>query len=591
MAVAENGGGAYRISLWDLRTRVKRFSAPIKDPAIFLSWSASGSFLIAATSVSGIVFLDPVSGAFLDRAPGITDRVVFALTGKSERSMVTYSPSGRLSYWDFDTNEEIRRYPVSKGLSSVLLFGSRRFFSGIGSDGLSVYDAVSGSLIARDKSVTKGALAAADPESAGFYCLQGDSVIQYYLTSQGRLERLKHVALPGISGGVSSFAPLPDGRIILGAFSGGLFRLDRDGSKTSFQTEERTRITVVAVSGPFIAFLAEGSIGKGAGIIPLDYRDLGGALLLQPNAHEDTQITPAGFPAASGTGRFILWQSGSSWRGPSVWIGGFTPRGPELARTGALDGIFSQTNFRAVSAREDAALFLTERGALTAVSLPLGEAALSSRAALLWTRQAAGTRDAAFLDSGNVILARDAACGPPFALLSESGLAPLQWPQELSGSGLRLYPLPGGLYGTVLSRTRSGPVTRLARIGEEGGARQFLAEYNGEEGELSVAALAGDGFSAAARPGEEGAALLPDGAPLQCGAGFAVSVSGGLSAFIVLDTEGVIAWADPVTGRIQAQFTLYEDRWILSRRGAALREGAVLGPEEGGADGVLLPPR
>jgi hypothetical protein len=584
LAIAENGSNRYRISLWDIHARTKYFSVNLKDPVSFLSWSASGSFLIAATSGSaGLVFINPGNGDFLDTTPKISDRIIFAGTGKSEKSMITYSPAGFLSYWDFDTSEEIRRYPVSRNLSSVLLFGARCFFAGIGSDGLSVYDAVSGTLIARDKSVNRGKLASADPESADFFVMQPAALVQYYLTAQGQLEALKKTSLPQAAGSVNSFFPLKDGRTILGGASGVLSMLDSGSEFKAFLTENQTQLTEAAVSGSVIAFLAEDRNDKIMGIIPQDYRELrnGQALSLTANTEPYSRITPVNPPGASGSGRFILWQPDVFRKFPAMWTGAYSGRAFTFSRTAMFVKLPLRANLRSVSVYRNQALFLTARGALMAVPLEADANGQFPDGTPLFDYQAAGTADAAYLNDRTIILGRNTPNGPPFFTMSpENGtVTPLPDTAETGfGAGVRLYSGTGRLYGVITSRTQDGFFTRVIGIGGNDPVQSVITEYAGEDQNLSVAEFPGGASPAAvaANPGGESAAVFPEGVSFERDAGFPLRVLGGASLFITLDTEGNIAWINPASGNIQARFTLYHDRWFLAERNGTVREGGII---------------
>jgi hypothetical protein len=563
MAVGESGGsGRYRISVWDYTSRTKLFSLPLKDPVSFVGYSASGTFLMASTSGSaGLIFLDPENGTLLE-APPSADRITFAVTGKSEKTLLSYSPSGALSYWDFETGEEIRRFSVSRNLSSVLLFGSRRFFAGIGSDGLSVFDAVSGSLIAREKSITRGKLGASDPESTEFFLLQSNKVTRYFLNSMGRLTIMKQ---HDIVQGINSFLPY-NNRIMLGGSQGGLYELVSAGGNDSLktlETENRRRITEAASSGAFIAFFGD---DKTIGLIPLDYRQFkaGTELALLPNADSYTRISPAEPAGVSGPGRFIFWQSANARGFPALWIAETAEGMPVIGRKSVLNKLSLRAALRSVSVFKGTALFLTMNGALSAVSIDAPDDAP------LFSYQIAGSSDAAFLNDGEIILGQSAVSGPPFVkLYAENGeTLPLDMPDQ---AGIRLYREEDALYGLVSGRENNVVFTRIIRFDTSG--YKLVADYAGEDQEVS---LAGSAFPAANLGGET-AVIYVSAGPLRFerSEGFPSKIMNGISSIVVLDTEGNIVWHDPETGTIRALFSLNRDRWTLTLQNGETVSGNV----------------
>jgi hypothetical protein len=570
MAVGESGGsGRYRISVWDYTSKTKLFSLPLKDPVSFLGYSASGTFLMAATSgQAGLIFLDPETGTVLD-APPSADRITFAVTGKSEKSMLCYSPSGALSYWDFEAAEEIRRFTVSRNLGSVLLFGSRRFFAGIGADGLSVFDAVSGSLIARERSITRGKLGVSDPESAEFFLLQSNKVTRYFLNSMGRLTTMEQF---GIASGINSFLA-DNNRIILGGSQGGLYELVSAGGNDSLralETENRLRITEAVSSGAFIAFLGD---NKTIGLIPLDYRNLkaGTELTLLSNADSYTRITPAE-PAASkpagvpAPGRFIFWQSANTRVFPSLWIAETAEETPVIRRESVFTKLPLRAALRSVSAFNGTALFLTMRGVLSAVSLDGAVPDGTPR----FSYQAPGASDAAFLNDGEIILGQGAVTGPPFVkLYAENGeVLPLDMADQ---AGIRLYREKDALYGLVSGRENNAVFTRVVKF--DGPGPGVVADYAGEDQDVSLAGSA----SPAANLGGETVVRYAPGGPLRFARseGFPFQIMDGISSIVVLDTEGNIVWHDPETGTIRALFKVNRERWTLTLQNGETVSGSI----------------
>jgi hypothetical protein len=564
LAVVESGGlGRYRISVWDYVSRTKLFSLRLNDPVTFLGYSASGTFLMAATSGSaGLVFLDPENGAARN-APPSADRITFAVTGKSEKSLLSYSPSGVLSYWDFEAGREIRRFTVSRNLASVLLFGSRRFFAGIGDEGLSVFDAVSGGLIAREKSITQGKLAVSDPETAEFFLLQADKITRYFLNSMGRLAAVEQRDIPQTPGGINSFLP-DNGRIILGGFRGGLYELVSAGGNAllkPFEAEDRLRITEAASSGAFIAFFGD---NKTIGLIPLDYRQLkaGAELTLVPNADSCTRISPVE-PAGAKAGRFIFWQSANARTFPALW----TADEGVIRRESVLNKLPLGAALRSVSVFGDTALFLTARGGLSAVSVAAEGVADGSP---LFSYQAAGLSDAAFLNDREIILGQSAVTGPPFVKLYAENreTVPLDMTDQ---AGIRLYREKDALYGLVNGREDGTVFTRIIRF--DGSGYRLVAEYAGEDQDVSLAESA---FPAANLGGETAALYSPSGAiQFERSPGFPLRIINGGSSVIVLDAEGNIVWHDPQTGAIRALFSLHRDRWTLTQQNGAAITGSV----------------
>jgi hypothetical protein len=59
-------------------------------------------------------------------------------------------------------------------------------------------------------------------------------------------------------------------------------------------------------------------------------------------------------------------------------------------------------------------------------------------------------------------------------------------------------------------------------------------------------------------------------------AGFPVRLVDGGLYLLSIDTDGILAWHDPLTGTIDARLYLYEDEWVLERNDGQIIKGAYV---------------
>jgi hypothetical protein len=239
---------------------------------------------------------------------------------------------------------------------------------------------------------------------------------------------------------------------------------------------------------------------------------------------------------------------------------------PVIERKSVLNKLPLRAALRSVSVFNGTALFLTMRGVLSAVSVgdPVPDGSP------VFSYQAAGSSDAAFLDDGEIILGQSAVSGPPFVkLYAENGeTVPLDMADQ---AGIRLYREKDALYGLVSGRENNAVFTRIIRF--DGNGYEVVADYAGEDQDVS---LAGGAFPAANPGGETVTAYSPKG-PLRFerSQGFPFQIIDGDSSIVVLDTEGNIVWYDPETGTIRASFRINNDRWTLIQQNGAAAAGNV----------------
>jgi WD40 repeat protein len=320
ICIVENEGlGQYRISAWNYRRREKIFTVRFTDPIDYIGYSGGGNFILAArTGRTALIFIDAATGNTLQSPQSLAGTVGLAVTGRSERNMMTYLTSGVLSYWDLESGNETSRFNVPANLSSPALFANNRYLAGINRQGLSVVNAVSGELVATDNSIPNGSMLC----SAGddFSCLvqrnKTAELSRYTVDRDGRLVTLGHFVLSSTA--LDSAAPSGTDRIItaiaangttaLGTVSGFIILANPDGQERILSTKDRLYITDAAVANESIAFITEGSL---TGIIPLDYGRFqdGNTITLEQTGAAYNRITV--FSDTDG-GQFIFWQDQNS---------------------------------------------------------------------------------------------------------------------------------------------------------------------------------------------------------------------------------------------------------------------------------------
>jgi hypothetical protein len=574
IALIEGDGlGLYRISVWDYGRKETLFTLRFRDPISYITYSGGGNFLIVSRSArTGVVFIHPETGEVLQSPEDLTGSVSFAATGRSERTMISYSPGGALSYWELDTGREIRRFTVPGQMESPILFGNNRFFGGIDREGLVILDAVSGNTLIRDGRFLRARLFPVDPALAEFICLgtEGDLPVLYHLgiNGAGELEiRERRVsplpaALPAAMPAAVSAAAA--GYVTaLGTSDGSVWTLPRNGEARAMYTRAPLALSEAAAAGSTLAFI---SGGDRLGFIPRDYRELydGGVIRLE-DAGGYTHIT-----GDARGGPFLLWQTSHNRSFPLVRPSP-ADGGPGDSRI-TLQNLPARFPIRSASILGDDALFLDSAGNLTVISLDTG--------AVRFSFSSAGSLDAAFLDQGNIIIGRSAVSGnTPFLLVNiDTGeTVPFAYPASI---GVRVYRGgSGALYGAVVNEDRGNTKTSILRLNPANPAVSSpLVDYQGEDTGFS---LAESGGALASTIGGDGATLYgPRGfIAFERGPGIPVRLISGGDFFITLDGDGNLCWHENQGGQLLATLRLYENEWVLTKKTGEVIRGALAGPD------------
>jgi hypothetical protein len=566
--VESDGVGVYRISVWDYALKQNLFTLRFRDPITFINYSAAGNFLIVARSArTGVVFIHPETGEALDSPPNQTGNIIFAATGKSERTMMTYAASGQIVYWELSTGTMIQTSVAPTNLSSLTLFGNNRYFCGIDSNGLVVLDAVTGKELARDRNVDRGKLfPVASSELLEFLYLgtlhnsanRGSIALTHYtITTRGTLEgnsRTTFSVMPLISSSIG----VGGGSVAMGTVDGGVWIFATNHSEPQPMNRVAiTHINSVAVSGESLAFLTE---DKYITIMPLDFNLLRNRdTIAMENSRGATQIS--GDSATNG--RFLFWQSNDIRSYPILISGAGTQERTEVT----LARLSLRYPLRSASLLDNQILFLDSAGNVTVLSTETG----SSK----FTYTATDPLDIAFLDSENIIIGHaDLSQNAPFLLVNTTTeeTVSLNYPATV---GAKLYrSAEGSMYGGVVEGSSDSATTALLLLDTEYPEdSRRLVEYQGED----------TGFIIAKSGGSVASTIGGNGPTLHSDRGFVafertpslpVNLIGSARYFIVLGKDGSVSWHNNASGSLLARLRLLQAEWILH----TADRGVIRGP-------------
>ena len=583
--VEANRAGYTRISVWDYEQKANLFTLPFGDTVDHVYYSAGGSFLMA-TGRGGVNLIHSETGASINSPRELTGTVTFAATGRSERSMIVYSNSGSLSYWNLETGARTNNFNVPRDIKSPLLFGNNRFIAGFDNGGLLILDAVSGTVLLREPSISRGALFTGNPEVLEFVCLvPGSGSSQFgtagpatlYHISIRNLNRLEILNRRTVA---YNTAPISCGAVIgadsaaLGTDDGRVALINYEGRVTLMGALNQQRIEEFAASSNTLAFRTENSQ---LGFIPLDYTRLSSSNTLRlENSAPYTSIaadplkeTFSGVSLPRGAD-FLLWQPENTRSFPLIkHISGVPERG-SVSET-FIDKLTLRFPLRAVSIYRNRILFLDSVGNIRVINEDSGE--------ITFTFTVPGSQDAVFINEERVIIARNAGTGgTPFLMINiiTGETVPLPFPAAL---GVKVYRGPSGfIYGVVINRSGNNFKTSLVSINTSSPGRSYsFAEFEDEDTQFTIAESGV--FLASTLGNGEARVFAVSGNSDSVNAskislersGFPQKIINGPGCFIALDSDGNITWHDPASGKILAVFRLFRDSWTLERDGRVIR--------------------
>ncbi|MDR2608575.1 MAG: WD40 repeat domain-containing protein [Treponema sp.] len=561
IAIAENDGfGFYRISAWDYQQKKQLFNRNFPDPVSYINYSAGGNFLIAVRAGNeGLMFIHPETGEILLSPKNLSGNISLAATGRSERSILVYTTSGSLSYWDLAEGTETGNFQAPSNLVNTLIFGNNRYLAGFDASSLVLIDLVSGAVLARERGERRCVLISGIQSSSAagageFYSLDTERGIlsRFNLGTSGRLEIRGRQELPS-NEKFSSALVLNDRSLVLGSAGGEIWLVSSHSPPHILKTNSQVSISEIAVSGDSLAFLS----GNGMGTIPLDYRDLGGGM-------EFTLETAAPYTRISGMdggkkGSFLLWQGENNRDQPVIR----DPDGTERK----FDRLSLRQPLLEAACRGGYILFLDSGGT---------GRIFSDDTEQVFSFSSAGAMDADFVSEDSVILGRSAVSGnSPFLLINfKTGeTVPLQYPASVGG---RVYSgASGNIYGAAFSENGGLRGSSIVHLNLSNPRQSVpLAEYEGEDPFFSIWET--DAILASTLGGDGASIYTENGViPFEYSGGIPLRITGGKGCFIALDSDGIIYWHDSRTGKLLAVFRLYAEEWLLEVKGHGFLKGPV----------------
>ena len=173
IAIYETDGWSInRISVWNWSTQKKVFAKRVPYSVSSLQFTEKGTYLmVGTTSEAGIYFLDS-KGDVVSKIKDSVEMVTFALSSKTEKSCILYTPMGHLDYINLTTREKKAELVIEQSLEQPVLFSNDLLFAGVKNNMIYVYNSVTGSLQTRIQA--KKPLLATSRNDSSLYFLDYD---------------------------------------------------------------------------------------------------------------------------------------------------------------------------------------------------------------------------------------------------------------------------------------------------------------------------------------------------------------------------------------------------------------------------------
>jgi len=140
----------FRISFWDWEKGSRLFLRDLDELPLFISYSPKGKYLLyARQEYNSPVLLNPETGkefSLLKKGSGI---VPFAVISGNERNIMTYQPSGLITYLEISSGRVLKKVKTLPDLGAIKIFPDNLHIAASTGESLVVVDLLTGTVKSR----------------------------------------------------------------------------------------------------------------------------------------------------------------------------------------------------------------------------------------------------------------------------------------------------------------------------------------------------------------------------------------------------------------------------------------------------------
>lgn len=139
IAILEDyGTNSTSIKVWDWEKNIELYSIDTENTPIDMNFSSLGTYLYyCVPDWDSLKFHNPENGSQVNIIKYSSGIISFMIFSRTEKNLMTYKPSGEISFMDISANEIILKVNTIANLSNINISGDRNYL--IGSSGNIVY--------------------------------------------------------------------------------------------------------------------------------------------------------------------------------------------------------------------------------------------------------------------------------------------------------------------------------------------------------------------------------------------------------------------------------------------------------------------
>ena len=181
--VVTDNAGSHFLSVWDWERERQLYRVTLKEDPQFLRFSGMGTYILwGESSWQSLKIIRADDGTPVDFHPEGFGIVGFAEMSRSEKTLLTYQVSGRITYWDMASGQQTLDLPCVPYLSGIRMSPDKSRIAGTTGREIYVVDTVTG--VIRGRAALAGVMAIDfSPTGAEMACISGTGGLIRFLSS------------------------------------------------------------------------------------------------------------------------------------------------------------------------------------------------------------------------------------------------------------------------------------------------------------------------------------------------------------------------------------------------------------------------
>ncbi len=554
-----------RITVWDWSRGSRLYSVDLPDMPLHLSFSTLGTYLVyTRADYRSISILDARSGRalpYLSQGFGIVSFVAFSRT---ERNLMAYQPSGKISYWELRSGDKIKEVATVADLAPRRITEDLATMLARSRTGLAVIDVATGEMLA-DRPIADVLALDASPDGSRILVVSGSSSGRsslsqwsYWGGSTAPLELAGAPDLARMTGGLTALAAALDA-VYVGDERGTIVKVPFYGAPAEISRDNLARLNAVAAGGDRTA-LAD---AEGVWLFEIDTtpRLFGGRSTVKGYRAQRIPLPGMDEPAVS----FLDDRTLAVWdrSGRALRLYTLAPPGEDLALdevAAVPDDLFGSPLLGVASGGPDALLTLEADGTIQLID--------RSSFARLYRLTAQSTRAVIWMPDGVLVGARTRLSRlehPLIRINTRTGeTVPLPDTAFLSYA-LAADPARARFFSLAVEES-GGESSTTVRLHDGAGFErlQTVIRYAGEDGGASIAFDA-DGARLYSSIGMEGVQEWADGRvrPLEASTHVPRALAAGRRLLAAINRDRTVSLWETRSGRLLADLYVFADSsWL-----------------------------